>query len=281
MSSGEQCSMPWEAVARRRLSQPAMPSLRPGLGLTVMFPAYNDADTIGKLVDYSARLLPRITDDYEIVVVNDGSPDHTAEVLAERAERYPFLKVVTHPTNRGYGSALRSGFAAATKELVFYTDGDGQYDPTELVELLPHIEGCGVVNGYKIKRGDNLTRVVVGRLYHWTAKLMFSLVVRDVDCDFRLIRRDVLTSIQLTSSKGSICAEFVRKVQEAGFQIREVPVHHYERVSGRSQFFQFRRVLPSLLMLARLWHDLVFLPTLRRPVRYLLSFGRLRDRPRS
>jgi glycosyltransferase involved in cell wall biosynthesis len=245
-----------------------------------MFPAYNDGETIGKLVDYSAELLPRITDDYEIVVVNDGSPDHTAEVLAERARRYPFLQVVTHSVNRGYGAALRAGFTAATKELVFYTDGDGQYDPTELVELLPHIEGCAVVNGYKIKRGDNWTRVVVGRLYHWTAKLMFGLVVRDVDCDFRLIRRDALTSIQLTSLKGSICAELVRKIQDAGFLIREVPVHHYERMSGHSQFFRIRRIVPSLLMLGRLWHELVFVPSLRRPVRFLLSLAHLRERPR-
>src|SRR5262249_8678183 len=155
MSLSDQCSMPWESVARERLQRSDLPRLRPGLSLSVMFPAYNDAATIGKLVDYSAQLLPLIAEDYEIVVVNDGSPDHTAEVLAERAGRYPFLKVVSHPVNRGYGAALRSGFEAATKELLFYTDGDGQYDPTELVVLLPHIEGCGLVNGYKIKRGDN------------------------------------------------------------------------------------------------------------------------------
>jgi glycosyltransferase involved in cell wall biosynthesis len=281
MSLGDQCSMPWEMAARERLRQDGLPRLRPGLSLSVMFPAYNDAETIGKLVDYSAELLPRIAEDYEIVVVNDGSPDHTAQVLAERAERYPFLKVVSHPVNRGYGAALRSGFEAATKELLFYTDGDGQYDPTELVVLLPHIEGCGMVNGFKIKRGDSWTRVVVGRLYHWTAKLMFGLVVRDVDCDFRLIRRDVLQSIHLTSAKGSICAELVRKIQDQGALIRQVPVHHFERVSGRSQFFQFRRVVPSLLMLVRLWHELVCVPTVRRPMRYLLSFGRVRGRSRN
>jgi glycosyltransferase involved in cell wall biosynthesis len=267
--NNDQCAMPWESVARKRLRQRSLPRLKPGVGLSVMFPAYNDAETIGKLVDYSAELLPRVADDYQIVVVNDGSPDHTAQVLAERAARYPFLTVVNHLQNQGYGAALRSGFAAATKDLVFYTDGDGQYDPTEVVALLPHIEGCGMVNGCKMKRGDNLTRVVVGRLYHWTSKILFGLVVRDVDCDFRLIRRDVLASLPLTSRAGSICVELVRRVQESGSVIHEVPVHHYERVSGRSQFFRFKRVLSSLIMLLRLWRQIILVPALRRGLRFL------------
>lgn len=261
--------MPWERVARGRLGQPSLSRLPNGVGLSVLFPAYNDAQTIGTLVDYVAALLPRVADDFEIVVVNDGSPDNTADVLAARAARYPFLHVVTHAQNRGYGGALQSGFAAATKDWVFYTDGDGQYDPTELVALLPHIDGHGLVNGYKRKRGDNLVRVVVGRLYHWTAKLLFDLKVRDVDCDFRLIRREALAAMALTSPTGAICTELVCRMQQTGHKIFEVPVHHYERVSGRSQFFRLRHIVPSLLMLLRLWHQLVLVPKMRQSVQRL------------
>lgn len=258
----DQCEMPWETTARRRLGGETLPRLGPGVGLSVMFPAYNDAATIGKLADYAAALLPRVTDDFEIVIVNDGSEDRTAEVLAERAARYPFLRVITHSKNRGYGAALRSGFAACTKSLVFYTDGDGQYDPTELVDLIPRSDGCAMVNGYKRKRGDSLSRIVIGRLYHWTAKFLFGLVVRDVDCDFRLLRRDVLATLDLTADSGAICTELVRRVQETGQAIHEVPVHHYERMSGRSQFFRFRRILASLMMLLRLWRRLILAPAL-------------------
>lgn len=262
--------MPWEPVAWERLSESLLPRLAPGVGVSAMFPAYNDAETIGAMIDYTARLLPRLADDYEIIVVNDGSADNTADVLADRAARCSFLKVITHTQNQGYGGALRAGFNAATKSLVFYTDGDGQYDPTEMVDLIAGYDGCGMVNGYKRKRGDNWVRIVVGRLYHTTAKLLFGLKVRDVDCDFRLIRRDVLSSLDLTSRTGAICTELVRKIQQSGLGIREVPVHHYSRVSGRSQFFTLRRVLPSLLMLLRLWHRLVLRPALGRVRRLLM-----------
>ena len=132
-----QSILPWEEAAEARLQRDDLPRLPEGCGLTMMFPAYNDAHTIGALVDYSARVLPKLASDFEIVVVNDGSPDATADVLAERQRLYPFLRVVTHASNQGYGAALRSGFAAATKSHVFYTDGDGQYDPTEVASLIP------------------------------------------------------------------------------------------------------------------------------------------------
>lgn len=269
MAGNHELELPWEEAARRRLADPKLPRLGPGVGLTVMFPAYNDALTIGTLVEYSAALLPRVADRYEIVVVNDASPDNTAEVLAELQARIPFLRVVTHETNQNYGGALRSGFAHGTQDLLFYTDGDGQYDPTELVALIPHLDGCGMVNGYKIRRSDPWHRVVIGRLYHHTAKLMFGLKIRDVDCDFRLIRRVALESIHLTSQRGSICAELVRKIQDAGFEIVEVPVHHYPRMAGRSQFFTPRHIARSLTWLTRLWLEIVLRPRLAWLERFL------------
>lgn len=264
-SSSPAVTMPWESRAKALLHQPNLTRLGAGEGLTMMFPAFNDAHTIGTLIDYAAALLPRIADDYQIVVVNDGSDDETAVVLADRAARFPFLRVITHKRNQGYGAALRSGFAAATKDWVFYTDGDGQYDPTEVVALLPEARNeRGLVNGYKLQRGDSLLRIVVGRLYHQAARLLFRLRVRDVDCDFRLMRRQVLQKIGLTSHTGAICTELVRGMQDSGWGIAQVPVHHYARPSGRSQFFVLRRIAPSLVMLLRLWVSIVLMPALRR-----------------
>ena len=226
--------------------------------ISVFFPAYNDAGTIASMV-VSARMAVReLTDDFEIVVVNDGSRDHTADVLAELERIIPELRVVQHEKNQGYGGALRTGFASAAKELVFYTDGDAQYDPREVKALVDVMDdGVDFVNGYKIGRSDPLHRIIIGRLYHWTVRIAFGLQLRDVDCDFRLFRKSIFDRVELTKSSGVICVELVKKVQDAGYSIREVPVHHYHRAYGKSQFFNFPRVIRTLYDLFRLWVDLV------------------------
>jgi glycosyltransferase involved in cell wall biosynthesis len=226
--------------------------------LSIFFPAYNDAGTIASLVLIAHMAARKITDDYEVIVVEDGSPDHTGELLDEMAVSFPWLKVVHHERNRGYGGALRTGFATASKQLVFYTDGDAQYDPREL-EALYRAFGPEVdfVNGYKIGRSDPLHRIVIGRLYHWFVKLAFGLRLRDVDCDFRLMRKSVFDKVALTRNSGVICVELMKKVQDHGFRIAQVPVHHYHRSYGKSQFFNLSRVARTLLDLMRLWLELV------------------------
>jgi len=201
--------------------------------------------------------LRQLTDDYEVIVVNDGSADYTPAVLDELASRYPELRVIHHPQNRGYGGALRTGFRSATKELVFYTDGDAQYDPRELRRLYDAWgDDVDLVNGYKIGRSDPLHRIVIGRLYHWVVKLAFGLRLRDVDCDFRLMRRRIFDVVELKSDSGVICVELIKKTQDAGFRIAEVPVHHYHRAYGKSQFFNFRRIWRTGKQLWGLWWDL-------------------------
>jgi glycosyltransferase involved in cell wall biosynthesis len=227
-------------------------------GLSIFFPAYNDVGTIASLALVAHMTAREITPDHEVIVVDDGSPDHTGELLDEMARHFPWLKVVHHPHNRGYGGALRTGFATASRELVFYTDGDAQYDPREMKRLYEALANdVDFVNGYKISRNDPLHRVVIGRLYHWFVKLAFGLRLRDVDCDFRLMRRRVFDKVQLTRSSGVICVELMKKVQDQGFRIAEVPVHHFHRSYGKSQFFNFPRVGRTLVDLARLWMELV------------------------
>ena len=229
--------------------------------LSVFFPAFNDEGSIALMVEKALALLPQFTDDYEVIVVNDGSSDGTAAVLEELARRVPRLRVIHHPQNRGYGGALRTGFLNATKEWVFYTDGDAQYDVNELARLIPLLtEGVDVVNGYKLKRSDNRRRIVLGALYKFLARILFGLPICDVDCDFRLMRRSALQRIELVSSSGVVCTELVYKLHTAGCRFAETPVHHYPRLHGQSQFFTLRRVGETALHFFGLWLKLVVLP---------------------
>jgi glycosyltransferase involved in cell wall biosynthesis len=226
--------------------------------LSIFFPAYNDAATIPSMVISAFLTVQRITNDFEIIVVNDGSKDHTAELLNELQRLYPQVRVITHPQNRGYGAALRTGFSSASKEWVFYTDGDAQYDPRELVKLVEALgSNIDVVNGYKIERSDPLHRIIIGRLYHHIVRMIFGFRLRDVDCDYRLMRRSIFDKVQLTSTSGTICLEMVKKMQDFRYRFSEVPVHHYHRAHGKSQFFNFPRLFRTGLQLMSLWWLLV------------------------
>jgi glycosyltransferase involved in cell wall biosynthesis len=227
-------------------------------GLTVFFPAYNDSGTIASMVIAAVQTASRLTPDFEVLVINDGSSDATAEVADELARLYPQVRIVHHEKNRGYGGALRSGFSSATKDFIFYTDGDAQYDPREMARLWERMaDGVDMVNGYKISRSDPLHRILIGRIYHHTVKTLFGLRVRDVDCDFRLLRRSIFDRVSLEKSSGVICLEMMKKITDAGFRIVEVPVHHYHRAYGKSQFFNFGRIFRTGIDVFRLWWGLV------------------------
>jgi glycosyltransferase involved in cell wall biosynthesis len=226
--------------------------------LSVFFPAYNDSGTIASLVIRALQTASRLTPNHEVIVVNDGSTDSTAQILNALTQVYPSLRIVTHPVNRGYGGALRSGFAASTKDIIFYTDGDAQYDPGEMELLWQRMEiGVDLVNGYKISRSDPWHRIFIGKMYHYIVKTMFGLSVRDVDCDFRMMRRTIFDTVHLEKNSGVICLEMMKKIEDAGFAIVEVPVHHYHRAYGRSQFFNFPRIYKTGVDVMKLWFALV------------------------
>lgn len=226
--------------------------------VSAFFPCYNDAPTIGGLVKSVSAALDRLGVDYEVIVVDDGSADDSVEVLRQVERENPRFRLVRHEVNRGYGAALRSGFAASTKEWVFYTDGDGQYDPSEIEVLVDRATAeTDVVQGWKLERGDKWYRKVIGRVYHHAMRALFQLQVRDTDCDFRLIRRSLLDKVELRHSSGVICVEMMRKFRDAGAVFAEVPVHHYSREHGVSQFFQLRRIAKSLFDVLALWWRVV------------------------
>lgn len=235
-----------------------MTSNRPRI--SAFFPAYNDGGTIGSLVVTTLQTLAEVSDDYEVIVIENGSTDYTVQVLKELAEQYDHFRYQAHAAPLGYGGALRAGFAECTKDFIFYTDGDAQYDPREITLLLAAMrDGIDVVNGYKIDRSDPFHRKIIGRVYHHTVKLMFGFKLRDVDCDFRLIRRNAMHDITLESDSGTICLELVKKLQDAGKAFAEVPVHHYHRTYGQSQFFNFPRIWRTLVQLIQLWVKLIIL----------------------
>ena len=227
----------------------------------MFFPAYNDAPSLPGLIAHTFATLTALTADFEVIVVNDGSADSTGAVLADLQSQYgPPLRVITHEVNRGYGGALRTGFTAATKDLFFYTDGDGQYDVRELPLLLAALTpNVGLVNGYKLERNDPWHRIFIGKVYNQFARLLFRIRLRDIDCDFRLIRRELLQSLKLTSTSGTICVELVRKIELSSCGVAEVGVHHYPRLHGRSQFFRLRSLLNTLYQLLSLYLQLVIL----------------------
>ena len=230
--------------------------MRPSL--SIFFPCYNDKGTIATLVLDAKRTAEKLTDDFEIIVIDDGSTDGSRELLRSLQDELPELKLVLHDKNRGYGGALQSGFKAASKELVFYTDRDAQYDVTELPRLWEKLTpDVDIVNGYKIKRRDPLHRIVVGSMYQWVIRVAFLLPIRDIDCDFRLIRRKVFGSFELHSNTGTITVELIKKAQKAGFRFAEAPVSHRFRMYGTSQFFNFKRVTATLWRLSGLWFEVM------------------------
>lgn len=222
--------------------------------VSIFYPCYNDWGTMGSMILLTVQTAERLGLDYDITIIDDGSESHTCELLDQIEQMFPRIKVVRHDLNRGYGGALRSGFAAAEREWIFYTDGDAQYDVREMDRLLekagPDVD---VVQGYKITRNDALHRKIIGRIYHWIVRLGFGIKIRDVDCDFRLLRRTIFDEIELTSNSGVICAEMMTKIQHFGYRVVEVPVHHYQRVHGKSQFFNYPRILRVVRNLSALW----------------------------
>ena len=232
--------------------------------ISAFFPCYNDKGTIKKLVEEVALVLKSLVFDFEVIVIDDGSTDGSRELLSELEKKHEFLKLIFHEKNKGYGGALKSGFKVATKDLIFYTDGDGQYDVQELSKLLNLMtEEVDIVNGWKLKRSDLWYRIVIGKIYHWVMKIVFNLHIRDVDCDFRLMRRKIFDKVSLTRDSGVICVEMIRKIEQASFRFVEVGVNHFPRMYGKSQFFSIRKLSKVFFNLFDLWWKLVFLPFIR------------------
>ena len=232
--------------------------------LSYFFPAHDEEANVGLLVAEALEALPGLANRFEIIVVDDGSHDATPRLADDLAAAHPEVRVVHHPTNLGYGAALRSGFAAARFGILGFTDGDRQFRVADLGPLLEVLERPGpaspdVVAGYRIRRADPLVRSVYARLYRLANRIFFGLRVRDIDCACKVFRRGALESIAVESGGAFFSAELLIKLQAAGHRIAEVGVPHHPRVAGRptgarpSVILRAARDFWSLRL--RLWAD--------------------------
>jgi glycosyltransferase involved in cell wall biosynthesis len=228
----------------------------PQRSLSIFFPCYNEEANVERATREAIKAAQLATSDFEVIIVNDGSKDKTGEIADRLAREDSRVRVIHHPTNRGYGAALTSGYRGAVKDTIFYTDGDLQFDLTEITKLWPLIDKFDVVTGYRLKRNDPLIRKL--NSYGWTSltKLLFGLPVRDVNCAFKLFRREVISKIEIESQGALIDAEIFARAKKAGFSITEVGVHHYPRKfgtqTGANPFVIFR----AFSELFKLWWKL-------------------------
>ena len=202
--------------------------------LSVFFPCFNEQEAIIPLTEKTLSVLSDHVLDFEIILVNDGSTDGTAETIDRLAETHDAVRVVHHAQNMGYGAALQSGFRAATKDYVFYTDGDGQFDIAEITTLFPLIEKFDIVSAYRIQRQEGLLRKT--NAFFWTRLvcLLFDLPLKDIDCAFKLYKRSIFDDIEMHSTGALIDTEILARARRKGYTITQIGVHHYPRLAGKS-----------------------------------------------
>lgn len=202
-------------------------------GVSLVIPAYNEELSIGKAIGEAIDALESLKRGYEVIVVDDGSRDRTAEIIGGFSGDLR-VKVVRHSRNLGYGASLRDGFRAASLYYVAYTDADMQFDVRELGGFIDEIRNCDIVCGYRAVRNDNVLRRIISRGYTSVIKFLFGLDLQDIDCSMKLFRRSALGDIELKSRGFLIDLELVYKLKHKGCRIREIPVSHHPRLYGKS-----------------------------------------------
>lgn len=206
--------------------------LLPG-GVSVFLPCHNEERNVERVVKAAVQALEALGVPFEVIVVDDGSTDATAEVARRLSEQDRRVRLVQHPRNLGYGAALRTGFASAHYPWVFFTDGDGQFDPADIVRLVSHAGSADLVVGYRIRRQDPVHRRLFGWMWNLLVRLWFGVRVRDVDCAFKLLRTDVVQGLPLRATGAFLSTELLCRAARRGARIVEVGVPHYPRRWGR------------------------------------------------
>ena len=224
--------------------------------LTLVFPAYNEAENLPTLLESAVQIGERLGGDFEIVIVNDGSRDRTADLLSTWSARDPRITSVHHEVNRGYGAALRTGLRQARGELVFFSDADLQFDLAEISKLLEHTEEVEIVVGYRAPRRDPWARRLIAWVWGSIVRVLFDLPIRDIDCAFKVFRREVLDAIPIESIGAFVNTEILARAGAAGFRIKQIPVTHHPRRSGSQSGAHPRVILRALIELSQLYSEL-------------------------
>lgn len=237
--------------------------------LSLVLPAHNEAENLEPVIQRVLRVLPNVVRDFEVIIVDDGSRDGTGELADKLAAEHSQIQVVHHDVNRGYGSALRSGFDAATGDLIMFMDSDRQFDIGDITALLPYVPHYDIVAGYRIRRRDPLYRRVYAKLFDFAVWVLFGIHMRDVDCAFKIYRADLIKAMPLTMPGALINTEMLAFARRMGASLVEVGVNHYPRTAGQQSGGSPRVVLRAMGETVRLWWWLrrAELPELREPVR--------------
>ncbi len=222
------------------------------LSLSIFFPCYNEEDNVEATARAALDAAPRISDDYEIIIVDDGSHDRTGEIADRLAGQWPRVRAVHNPSNRGYGGALQAGFRAATKEWVFYTDGDGQFDFNEIPRLLDLLDRFDIVSAYRLNRQESAIRRFNGWAWSQFCNLMLGLSLRDIDCAFKIYPRRLFDEIPMHSEGALIDAEILARASRLGYRIGQIGVHHYPRRAGRQSGASLKVVARAFIELVKL-----------------------------
>lgn len=225
-------------------------------GLSIVMPAYNEEANVAAAVRAAAAAGERFADDYEIVIVDDGSRDATGERVREEERANPRVRLIQFPQNRGFGAAVKTGLKAADKPLVFYTDSDLQFDLGQIGDLLAHAGTYPVVIGYRVNRQDHFVRKVNAWAWGMLQRVLFGLRVHDIDCGFKLFRREVLQEMPMRSDGAFLSTEILLRAQAAGHRIFEVPVQHYPRKAGAPTGANFRVIRKAFVELWKLRREL-------------------------
>lgn len=225
--------------------------------VSVFFPCYNESENIERVVVKAVEVMEKVCGDFEVIIVDDGSSDGTREISDRLARSIEQVRVIRHETNSGYGSALQSGFRGATKELVFYTDGDGQFDISELPGLLGLIDECDIVSCYRLDRKEGFIRKLNAFCWGKLVCFVFGIKIRDIDCAFKLFKRSIFDNIIMQSTGALIDAEILARCVKKGYKIVQRGVHHYPRVAGSSTGANISVIFRAFKELLRLRKDIV------------------------
>ncbi len=227
-------------------------SNKPLPSLSIFFPAYYDENTVEPLTHACIEVAKTLTDDYEIIIVDDKSPDKTGEVADRLAKEFKEVRVVHHSENMGVGQAMISGYKNTLKEWVFYTDGDAQYDVSELALLAEHTGNFDVIIGYRLKRAEGFKRIFTSRCFHLLTFLLFGIYFKDIDCSFKLIHRKFLDKISFHTNSGLVDMELLLQSKRLKFPVKEIGVHHYRRKFGNSHCLRLNLIISMLLDMLKL-----------------------------
>ena len=227
-------------------------SQKPLSSLSIFFPAYRDEHTVEPLTRACIEMARELTDDFEILIIDDKSPDGTGEVADRMAREFKEVRVIHHPVNQGVGQTMIDGFTQSKKDYIFYTDGDFQYDVKELSLLAQHAKTFDVIIGYRLKRAEGFTRVFTSRCFHLMIFALFGIHYRDIDCSFKLVHRRFLDRVTFHTKSALVDPELLINAKRLEFPVKEVGVHHYPRRFGASQCLRVKLILSMMRDMLRL-----------------------------